>query len=162
MDFHANRELCPNTISILQSLPLFDHYDHTFFSALAPQTHIKKHHGPTNKKLRCHLPLVVPQNQCGLRVGDHEIQVEEGKCFVFDDSYEHEAWNNDPNHARIVLILDVWHPDLSESEKKFLSFLRNAQLRIDKQQSKNIKDSFYTIIEEVNQANLSVPDAIWS
>lgn len=161
MDFQANRALCPNTVAVIESIA--GHYDHAFFSALAPQTHITKHHGPTNKKLRCHLPLIVPEGRCRLRVGDRMIDVEEGKCFLFDDSFEHEAWNDDDAHSRIVLIIDVWHPDLSAQEQKFFSFLRNSQLRMDRKQSrKESKDNFYAIIEEANQANFSSQKAIWS
>jgi len=46
-----------------------------------------------------------------MRVGDETRTVQEGKCVVFDDSWEHEAWN-DGDGTRVVLILDVWHPDL--------------------------------------------------
>jgi aspartate beta-hydroxylase len=159
MDFAANRALCPTTVSLLESIG--DQYDHAFFSALAPSTHIKRHHGPTNKKLRCHLPLVVPP-ACRLRVGDETIEVEEGKCFVFDDSFEHEAWNDDPRHARIVLIVDVWHPELSAAEKKFLRFVRNAQLRMGKRHAHDDQDNFFAIIQEATKAELSLPQAIWS
>lgn len=161
MDFEANRALCPKTVALIDSIG--DHYDHAFFSALAPNTHIKKHNGPTNKKLRCHLPLVVPPNgSCRLRVGDEIIHAKEGKCFIFDDSFEHEAWNEDPTHSRIVLIVDVWHPDLSGAEKKFFSFLRNAQLRMDKKQSKGESDNFYSVIKKSYEENHSVKEAIWS
>jgi len=66
------------------------------FSALAPGTHIRKHNGPTNKKLRVHLPLVVPDG-CRLRVGDTTVAVEAGVPLCFDDSFEHEAWNDNPD-----------------------------------------------------------------
>ncbi|DAZ96775.1 TPA: hypothetical protein N0F65_005773 [Lagenidium giganteum] len=160
VDFAANRALCPQTSALISSIA--DNYEHAFFSALAPSTHIRQHHGPTNKKLRCHLPLVVPEGRCRLRAGDEVITMEEGKCFIFDDSFEHEAWNDDPNHSRIVLIVDVWHPDLHAQEKKFWNFLRNAQLRMDKKQSQDTKDNFYSIIQEASQANMSVREAIWS
>ncbi|TMW60807.1 hypothetical protein Poli38472_000849 [Pythium oligandrum] len=160
MDFKANRQRCPATVSVIESIP--GHYEHAFFSALAPRTHIKKHHGPTNKKLRCHLPLVVPENQCRLRAGDEVIHVKEGKCFLFDDSFEHEAWNDDEHHSRIVLIVDIWHPDLTMPELKFLSFLRNAQLRMGKKHASDDKDNFFNIIKDANEANLSEQHAIWS
>lgn len=166
MDFKQNRALCPQTVAAIEAIG--DQYDHAFFSALAPQTHIKKHHGPTNKKLRCHLPLVVPEGQSRLRVGDQVIEVQEGKCFLFDDSFEHEAWNDDPKHSRIVLIVDVWHPDLSGQEKKFLRFLRNSQLRMDKKVSEqhSSADNFYAIIQEASQqANSDTSSsgkAVWS
>ncbi|RLN84048.1 hypothetical protein BBJ28_00008222 [Nothophytophthora sp. Chile5] len=160
VDFQANRQLCPKTVAIIKSIDC--HYDHAFFSAMAPRTHIKKHHGPTNKKLRCHLPLVVPRGQCRLRAGEETIHVEEGKCFVFDDSFEHEAWNDDATHSRIVLIIDVWHPDLSAQERKFFGFLRNAQLRMDKKLCQQSSDNFYSIIKEASEAGPSPHAAVWS
>ncbi|KAH7481870.1 hypothetical protein PRIC1_009664 [Phytophthora ramorum] len=159
VDFKANRELCPKTAAIIESIDA--HYDHAFFSALAPRTHIKKHHGPTNKKLRCHLPLVVPGGMCRLRAGDEVVYAQEGKCFVFDDSFEHEAWNDDDARSRIVLIIDVWHPDLSAQERKFLGFLRNAQLRMDKTKCQASGDNFYSIIKKAGEANASPHEAVW-
>ncbi|RLN94488.1 hypothetical protein BBJ28_00006210 [Nothophytophthora sp. Chile5] len=160
IDFQANRQLCPKTVAIIESIDC--HYDHAFFSAMAPHTHIKKHHGPTNKKLRCHLPLVVPRGQCRLRAGEETIHVQEGKCFVFDDSFEHEAWNDDATHSRIVLIIDVWHPDLSAQERKFFGFLRNSQLRMDKKLCQQSSDNFYSIIKEASEAGPSPYAAVWS
>ncbi|KAG7399243.1 hypothetical protein PHYBOEH_009282 [Phytophthora boehmeriae] len=160
VDFRSNRELCPKTAAIIESVD--NHYYHAFFSALAPGTHVKKHHGPTNKKLRCHLPLVVPRGKCRLRAGNEVIHVQEGKCFVFDDSFEHEAWNDDDAHSRIVLIIDVWHPDLSAQERKFLGFLRNAQLRMDKAMCQNSSDSFYSILKEAGKINAPPHEAVWN
>ncbi|OWZ17620.1 Aspartyl/Asparaginyl beta-hydroxylase [Phytophthora megakarya] len=160
VDFRRNRDLCPKTAAVIEAIG--DHYDHSFFSALAPRTHVKKHHGPTNKKLRCHLPLVVPEGQCRLRAGEEVVDVQEGKCFIFDDSFEHEAWNEDDTRSRIVLIIDVWHPDLSAQERKFLAFLRNARLRMDKTMSQNSDDNFYSIIKKTGEANASPHEAVWS
>ena len=91
-----------------------------------------KHHGPTNKKLRCHLPLRVPNSAtrgqdvlgsgpsppCWLRVGDVTVAVQEGVAIVFDDSFEHEAANNHDIEPRVVLVVDFWHPDFSDGEVK--------------------------------------------
>jgi len=110
MDFAENRARCPETCKAIDAVG--SQYHHAMFSALAPCTHVTKHCGPTNKKLRCHLPLVVPPGDtCRIRVGDETRTVQEGRCLVFDDSWEHEAWN-DGDGTRVVLILDVWHPDL--------------------------------------------------
>ncbi|KAH9125689.1 hypothetical protein AeMF1_003733 [Aphanomyces euteiches] len=160
VDYAQNRALCPMTTSILESID--QHYEHAFFSALAPQTHITKHHGPTNKKLRCHLPLVVPsEDSCRLRVGDEIVHVREGECFVFDDSFEHEAWNDHPTKSRIVLVVDVWHPSLSGPETKFFKFLRKARLKMERKHAEGDQDGFYQILKDAQhlQAN---PDAIWT
>ena len=132
MDFAANRARCPKTMELLDSIERT--YGHAFFSTLAPGTHITPHHGPTNKKLRVHLPLIVPEGDdyCRLRVGDDVIVAKEGICYIFDDSLKHEAFNDHPSQTRIVLIFDIWHPDLSDKEIKFLSFLRKAKMKLEK------------------------------
>mmetsp|Transcript_700 Transcript_700/g.1008 ORF Transcript_700/g.1008 Transcript_700/m.1008 type:complete len:114 (+) Transcript_700:141-482(+) len=58
--------------------------------------------------------------------------MEEGQAFVFDDSFEHEAWNNHPSQSRICLIIDIWHPELTYGEIKFLKFLQDALLKAQK------------------------------
>lgn len=92
-----------------------------YFSRLAPHTRIAPHAGPTNLRLRCHLGLEIPP-ECGLRVGDVEGAWTENRCIVFDDSFVHEAWN-DSDRERLVLIVDLWHPDLGEEEIALLDGL---------------------------------------
>ena len=107
MDFAAHRDRCPITCGVLDAVPR--KYGHAFFSSAAPQTHITAHNGPTSKKLRCHLPLVCPDDgSCRLRVGDETVEMAESKAVIFDDSFNHEAWNDHADRARIVLIFDVW------------------------------------------------------
>jgi aspartyl/asparaginyl beta-hydroxylase (cupin superfamily) len=132
VDFAANRARCPKTVALLEAMGR--PYGHAFFSAMAPGTHIVKHHGPTNKKVRVHLPLVVPGlDSCRLRAGapDNVRTFQEGKSLIFDDSFEHEAWN-DASSCRINLIFDVWHPDLTDAEVKFFDILRRARMRAEK------------------------------
>ena len=81
---------------------------------IPPGTHIKPHCGPVNAWLRCHLGVVVPPG-CGIRVGSGKRFWEEGRCLIFDDSFEHEAWNP-TGDARTVLVLDFWHPELTAAE----------------------------------------------
>lgn len=89
------------------------------FSLLEPGTHVWPHTGPTNCRLRAHLGLVVPANT-RIRVANETRTWEEGRFIVFDDSFEHEVWN-DSNAFRLVLIIDFWHPDLTESQRKSLT-----------------------------------------
>ena len=135
MDFSENLQRCPRTKAAIEAVPR--QYHHALYSALAPDTHVKPHCGPTNKKLRCHLPLHIPKitpasdadtaagsvlgatgppQSAWLRVGDQYRALHEGKCVVFDDSFEHEACNPSSSEPRVVLIVDVWHPDLSDEE----------------------------------------------
>ena len=176
MDFADNLARCPLTAAAINGIPR--QYHHALFSALAPDTHVMPHCGPTNKKLRCHLPLHIPPPAVSasagkdgtaggaasastdtisttsgggedvygkpsndntvdaavasatpatswLRVGSEYCALQEGKCVLFDDSFEHEACNPSPSEPRVVLIIDVWHPDLSNEEVR-----RNSHIYI--------------------------------
>ncbi len=85
---------------------------------LEPGTHVTPHYGPTNLRVRCHLPLVV-SGGAALRVGRTTRAWRAGRCLLFDDAFEHEAWNRG-EHPRVVLIVDVWHPDLARAEREAL------------------------------------------
>jgi aspartate beta-hydroxylase len=81
-----------------------------YFSRLAPHSRVAPHSGPTNMRVRAHLGIDIPPN-CGIRVGDITSTWHDGRCIVFDDSFPHEVWN-DSDRERIVLVVDLWHPDL--------------------------------------------------
>jgi hypothetical protein len=93
-----------------------------YVSRMRPGTHIQPHRGPTNLRLRCHLGITVPGGDCAIRVHEDRRSWSEGRCLVFDDSFEHEAWNR-TDEDRIVLILDLWHPGLSSTEVHLLTGL---------------------------------------
>ena len=95
-----------------------------FFSALAPNTHIPPHHGESNARVIAHLPLIVPDN-CGIRVGFEKREWEVGKALIFDDTLEHEAWN-DSDELRVVMIFDLWNPFLGEKGRTLASALAEA------------------------------------
>jgi aspartyl/asparaginyl beta-hydroxylase (cupin superfamily) len=86
------------------------------FSLLRAGARIPPHTGTHNARLICHLPLLVPRD-CGFRVGNEVRTWEEGKLLIFDDTIEHEAWNNS-DQDRVVLIFDIWRPELTEQEKR--------------------------------------------
>ncbi|WP_166039985.1 aspartyl/asparaginyl beta-hydroxylase domain-containing protein [Sphingosinicella sp. YJ22] len=94
------------------------------FSRLGPGARIPPHHGMLNARLICHLPLIVPEG-CGFRVGGETRQWEPGKLLVFDDTVEHEAWN-DSGEDRIILIFDVWRPELDAAERRAVTALFEA------------------------------------
>jgi aspartate beta-hydroxylase len=109
---------CPATTQALDALPLSairDHGPEVLFSVFTPGTHLQPHRGVTNTRVVGHLPLIVPED-CALRVGGEVHEWREGQVVVFDDTYEHEAWN-DSRSTRVVLIFDVWNPYLSEAER---------------------------------------------
>jgi aspartate beta-hydroxylase len=91
-------------------------FSYTFFSTMKPKAYISPHHGACNIKLRCHFPLFVPE-EAFLRVASDPRPWEEGKMIVFDDTYEHEAANLSDTQERVILLIDIWHPDLLEQER---------------------------------------------
>jgi aspartate beta-hydroxylase len=99
-----------------------------YVSRMRAGTHISAHRGPTNVRLRCHLGVTVPSGDCAIRVAERTEHWEEGRCLVFDDSYDHEAWNHTAQD-RIVLIIDLWHPALSDGEVSLLQGLHAHTFR---------------------------------
>ena len=117
-----NCSRCPSTSAALDALPLArirDHAPETLYSVFTAGTHLLPHRGVTNTRVVCHLPLIVPQD-CALRVGGELHAWQEGQVVVFDDTYEHEAWNHSAR-TRVVLIFDIWNPYLSEAERAALT-----------------------------------------
>ncbi|KAH8261008.1 hypothetical protein KR044_002121 [Drosophila immigrans] len=120
---HGNCRRAPLTCALLDQLPASTgcRRGQVKFSAMRAQTHVWPHCGPTNCRLRTHLTLVAPEpHLTSLRVADQQRTWHEGGLFIFDDSFEHEVWHNG-TQLRLVLILDLWHPDLSDSQRRSLS-----------------------------------------
>lgn len=115
---------CPRTWAALQGAPLprIAGWGPTaMFSKLRGGATIAAHTGMFNTRLTCHLPLIVPPD-CRFRVGNEVREWREGKLMVFDDSFEHEAHNRS-GEDRVVLIFDIWRPELSAQERYELSAL---------------------------------------
>lgn len=119
----SNVALCPNTTRLLETIPGLET---SFFSILEPGTRLSPHRGPFGGVLRYHLALKVPEpaEACGIRVGRDVAHWRERRSLVFDDSHDHEAWN-DSDQCRVVLFVDferpLWGP---------LRFLNRAMLRL--------------------------------
>ncbi len=99
---------CPHTVRILESIP---NLKTAWFSILSPGYHVPAHRGVTKGIIRVHLGLIVPKDRdnCYMRVGDQICHWDEGKYFVFDDTYDHEVFNN-TDEDRVVLLLDFDRP----------------------------------------------------
>jgi aspartate beta-hydroxylase len=113
---------CPKTVAALDAAPVIriPHRGPTsFFSLIEPRTHIPPHTGTTNTRLTVHIPLVVPPD-CRFRVGTQTRPWELGTAFIFDDTIEHEAWN-DSDQERVILIFDIWNPLLTEAERELMT-----------------------------------------
>ncbi len=103
-----NIKLCPETWRICQNIPGLIT---VMFSILEPGKHLPPHRGPYNGVLRLHLGLIVPEprTDLGIRVENEVYRWNEGDAVIFDDAYEHEAWNR-TKHTRVVLFVDFRKP----------------------------------------------------
>lgn len=123
-----NIERCPNTWMLVQQCTLLDGIrGGVYFSIIYPGTHIDSHCGPSNLKLRYHLTIVEAEH-AKIRSGDTWKTWRQGECLILDDSFEHEVLHQG-NQRRVVLIVDCWHPDLTEKEKEFLIQVHNIWRR---------------------------------
>ena len=123
----ANAARCPRTMAALQAAPLAQappRSPSVLFSLLRPGARIPPHTGQTNARLICHLPLIVPEG-CALRVGNETRAWAEGQTLIFDDTIEHEAWNTS-DRLRVVLLFDIWRPELSLDERDLVAAMLAA------------------------------------
>ncbi len=111
----------PKTMHALRNAPLAhvpNRSPSILFSLLRSGAHIPPHNGLVNTRLICHLPLIVP-GKCRFRVGNETRDWVEGKGWAFDDTVEHEAWNGS-DRTRVILLFDVWKPELTDEERKLV------------------------------------------
>lgn len=123
----ANVARCPRTMAALAEAPLCRIPGRTpsiLFSALKPGARIPPHNGFLNTRMIGHLGVIVPGG-CGLRVGNETRFWQAGKAWLFDDSIEHEAWN-DSDQLRVILLFDVWRPELTGIERELVSGVLEA------------------------------------
>jgi aspartate beta-hydroxylase len=124
---------CPRTTEILESIDLMHvpgYGPEAMFSVLRPHSRIPPHYGTVNGRLIVHLPLIVPEHCGALRAADEARSWVEGKLLLFDDSFEHEAWN-DSDETRVVLIFDIWNPHLSPVEREAFRAVLGAAQRFE-------------------------------
>ena len=117
----------PLTLRALENVPLAKvpgRSPSVLFSQLRPGAHIPAHNGFVNTRLIGHLPLIVP-GPCRFRVGNEVRHWERGKCWLFDDTIEHEAWN-DTAQTRVILLFEVWKPELTDEERALVIALFEA------------------------------------
>ncbi|MGE0580531.1 MAG: aspartyl/asparaginyl beta-hydroxylase domain-containing protein [Steroidobacteraceae bacterium] len=123
----GNAARCPATMHALRAAPLAivpNRSPSILFSLLQAGAHIPPHHGLVNTRLICHLPLIVPPG-CAFRVGNDERAWREGKAWAFDDTIEHEAWNRS-RETRVILLFDIWRPELTDEERSLVVSLFEA------------------------------------
>jgi aspartyl/asparaginyl beta-hydroxylase (cupin superfamily) len=123
----GNARHCPKTLEAISHMDqpnVPDASPNAMFSLLAPRTRIPPHTGVANTRLVCHVPLIVPPG-CGFRVGETTREWTVGEAFVFDDTIEHEAWN-DSDELRVVLIVDLWPPALGSGDRQAVAAVIGA------------------------------------
>lgn len=120
--YERNCTFCPQTVAVIEAnRDALSRFGIVYFSLLDRETHIRPHNGPNNMRVRCHLGIDVPE-KCGLRVDGMTRTWEEGRCLVFDDTFTHEVWNYS-SRQRLVLVVDLWHPDFTDEELILLNGL---------------------------------------
>ncbi|MGQ0659707.1 aspartyl/asparaginyl beta-hydroxylase domain-containing protein [Sphingosinicella sp.] len=118
---------CPATMRALEAAPMpviAGRSPMALLSLLKPGTHIAPHHGMLNTRLICHVPLFAPEG-CALRVGSETREWRLGETLIFDDSFEHEAWNRS-GETRVVLLFEIWRPEIGAAERQELIALFEA------------------------------------
>ncbi|MBR9805762.1 MAG: aspartyl/asparaginyl beta-hydroxylase domain-containing protein [Alphaproteobacteria bacterium] len=119
-----NIALCPKTMAAIEAIgddAFPSPQPSVLFSQLKPGTRIPAHVGMFNTRLICHLPLIIPE-KCGFRVGNETREWTPGAMFIFDDSINHEAWNESAE-PRFILIFEIWRPELSARQRHLLTEL---------------------------------------
>jgi aspartate beta-hydroxylase len=122
-----NAARCPKTMAAVANIPLTHTNNRSpsvLFSLLRPGAHIPAHCGFVNTRLICHLPLIVPKG-CTFRVGNEIRPWVEGKVWLFDDTIEHEAWN-ESDALRVILLFEVWRPEITAVERQQINAMFDA------------------------------------
>lgn len=122
---HAAR--APATMAALATAPMpviAARSPMALYSLLRPDTHIRPHNGMLNTRLICHLPLITNPD-CAIRVGNETRAWQQGRLLIFDDSIEHEAWNRG-QATRIILLFEIWRPEISMDERTALTVIFEA------------------------------------
>lgn len=129
--------MCPGTMKFVKSLPVCESsVGYIYFSVLEPRANVTAHCGCCNFKLRCQVPLIVPVNgSAAVHVGDEERIYTQGMPLLFDDSFEHSVTNSS-DERRVVLLIDIWHPDLGPEA------VQRLRAAFDPRSPPNVMDPF--------------------
>jgi aspartyl/asparaginyl beta-hydroxylase (cupin superfamily) len=122
-----NASRCPATMEAISHAPapvVRGKSPLALFSRLKPGAHLPPHSGLMNTRIICHLPLIIPEG-CRIRVGNQDRQWRLGEMLIFDDSIEHEAQNAGQSD-RVILLFDIWRPELSEDDRAFIAAVFEA------------------------------------
>ena len=156
-----NCKQAPLTTRLLEAVP---NLQTAWFSILGPGYHIPAHRGVSKGILRAHLGLIIPKNadQCRMRVGDTINVWRPGEIFVFDDTYEHEVWN-DTDEERVILLFDFDRPMGFMGRwvnKTFIALLKlTAYYQEPKKNMADFEDRFEAATRRANENLEKLSDA---
>ena len=90
-----------------------DKFSTVYYSILEPGKILPIHKGPYKGVIRCHIPLIIPKGDLGLKVydaiEDRTVVYKWEKPFIFDDTEFHSAWNKTKS-KRVILLMDLIRP----------------------------------------------------
>ena len=128
---NENCSKCPRTVEMIEGLKsaiLDCAFGNAVFSVLLPGTKIAQHCGPTNVRIRCHMPLQAPLGYF-ISVAGEQQGWQEGKTLIFDDSFYHEVHcDGNVSEPRVILMIDFWHPSLLSREREMIKSLFSPQM----------------------------------
>lgn len=133
-EFKRFRTVFPNTAHVLRNLDRACFATYPFgdavLSAQTPGATLEPHCSTDNLRLRCHLPISGTTG-CSITVASETRGWTPGEPLLFEDAFLHEVHHRG-HETRIVLIVDFWHPDLTDVEISALSqgFMNPAVRRI--------------------------------
>lgn len=145
-------EMCPRTAELMRQIPGMKT---AMFSILSPRKHILDHRGPYKGVLRYHLGLIVPEDaeSCRIRVGEDVLHWEEGQSMIFDDTYNHEVWN-DTDETRVVLFVDVLRPlprPWAQINRAIVAAIRYSPFVLDAKRNQEAWERRYRARRDVEQ-----------
>ncbi len=145
-------EMCPRTAELMRQIPGMKT---AMFSILSPRKHILDHRGPYKGVLRYHLGLIVPEDaeSCRIRVGEDVRHWEEGQSMIFDDTYNHEDWN-DTDETRVVLFVDVLRPlprPWAQINRAIVAAIRYSPFVLDAKRNQEAWERRYRARRDVEQ-----------
>ena len=145
-------EMCPRTAELMRQIPGMKT---AMFSILSPRKHILDHRGPYKGVLRYHLGLIVPEDaeSCRIRVGEDVRHWEEGQSMIFDDTYNHEVWN-DTDETRVVLFVDVLRPlprPWAQINRAIVAAIRYSPFVLDAKRNQEAWERRYRARRDVEQ-----------
>ncbi|MCG7549181.1 aspartyl/asparaginyl beta-hydroxylase domain-containing protein [Pseudoalteromonas sp. Of7M-16] len=104
---NSAKDLCPNTIKLLEQIPSVNG---AMFTILPAGSKLTRHLDPIACSFRYHLALDTPNSpDCFINVDGKKQVWRNGEAFIFDETYLHFVENN-TDKPRLILMCDIERP----------------------------------------------------